>query len=427
MFELFLRGPYFLCAVALFFSLWIAKRSRRKRESLPLPPGPPGNWAFTARDATSRVIHTHLQPKVSATYGVIQHRHARNLILDVLDDPVNHQMHTKRYAASVIMAINYGKTTPTAYTDPEVVALNLCQERFNRAARPGAYLVDSYPILKYVPFYARTLRKWHKDELALFRSQVDIVKEKMASGDTTSSLTRYLLENQENEGLNDDELAYIAGSMFSAGSDTTAAAISFMIMSAALHPQAQARVQEELDTVIGRDRMPTFADWDMLPQTLAFMSENFRWRPIVPGGFPHCATKDVIWNGYLIPAGTAVVANHWSIAQDPDVFPDPDRFDPQRWIDAQGKIRRDIEFCTYGFGRRLFCVLSRVCPGRYLADRSLFVNTALMLWSFRISEDPAFPLDPLAFPDTVLVHPDRFKVIFEPRVNEETLRRLCTI
>lgn len=84
-----------------------------------------------------------------------------------------------RYAASVTMSITYGKTTPTAYSDPEVLAVNRCLSRLGRVMRPGAYLVDTYPILKYVPGYLTQLRKWHHEELALFQGQLNLVREQM--------------------------------------------------------------------------------------------------------------------------------------------------------------------------------------------------------------------------------------------------------
>ena len=79
----------------------------------------------------------------------------------------------------MILAITYGKDTPTAYTDPEVVSINRCFGRVMRAVRPGAYLVDAYPILKYVPYYLNTLRQWHQEELTLFQSYVDVVRQQI--------------------------------------------------------------------------------------------------------------------------------------------------------------------------------------------------------------------------------------------------------
>jgi hypothetical protein len=83
------------------------------------------------------------------------------------------------YAASVVMTFTYGKTTPTSYTDPEVVAVNKSIARFGRAMKPGAYLVDMYPILRFVPGYLSQLKVWHKEELALFNGQLDAVRRQM--------------------------------------------------------------------------------------------------------------------------------------------------------------------------------------------------------------------------------------------------------
>lgn len=80
------------------------------------------------------------------------------------------------------MSITYGKTTPTAYSDPEVVAVSRCITRFGQAIRPGTYLVDTFPILKYIPGYLTQLKKWHQEELALFQGQVDLVREQMVNG-----------------------------------------------------------------------------------------------------------------------------------------------------------------------------------------------------------------------------------------------------
>ncbi|KAG1728574.1 cytochrome P450 [Suillus occidentalis] len=92
-----------------------------------------------------RVLHAGLQPRVAETYEPIQIRNAKNLVLDILNDPKNHQNHALRFPGGHVLY--YGKTTPTSYTDPEIVTVNKCIERFGRAIRPGAYLVDTYPIL----------------------------------------------------------------------------------------------------------------------------------------------------------------------------------------------------------------------------------------------------------------------------------------
>ncbi|KAF8551926.1 cytochrome P450 [Imleria badia] len=365
-----------------------------------------------------RALHVMMQPKVAETYEPLQLRHAKNVLLDILDDPEHHQRHARRYAASVVMGITYGKVTPTSYNDPEVVAVNRCLKRFGRAILPGAYLVDTYPILQYVPGYLTQLKKWHQEELALFEGQLNIVRKQMAEGTARPCFAKFLIENQREYQIEDKEMAYVAGAMFGAGAETTASAITIMIMAAALHPEAQAKARAELDSVVGRERLPTFADQQTLPQLNAFILESLRWRP-VNVGVAHRATKDVVWRNYVIPEGATVIGNHWAIANDPDVFPNPERFDPQRWLTEEGTLRDDLRFCTFGFGRR-------ICPGQHVANRSIFVNGALILWAFRLSEDPKAPIDSFDFSDTVNLIAAPFRVIFEPRSSEAQIRHLCT-
>jgi hypothetical protein len=77
------------------------------------------------------------------------------------------------------MTMTYGKSTPTAYTDYEVIQVNKGSRRLGMTMLPGAWLVDSYPILRYVPGYLNQLKQWHKEELQLYRGQIDVVKNEM--------------------------------------------------------------------------------------------------------------------------------------------------------------------------------------------------------------------------------------------------------
>ncbi|KAG2046469.1 cytochrome P450, partial [Suillus hirtellus] len=298
-----------------------------------------------------RVLHANLQPKVAETYEPMQTRHAKNLVLDILNDPKNHQRHVMRYSASVIMSFTYGKISPTSYTDPEVVSINRFSAHFCQTMKPGAYLVDAYPILCFVPGYLSQLKAWHTEELAFYDGLLDTVRRQMCEGTATSpSFARFILEHQKQYQLEDAGLGYLAGVVSAAGYDTTASAITIMMMAAATHTDAQARIQEELDHVVGRMQLPMFTDQEVLPQVTAFILESLRWRPVTLGGLAHLANKDIIWKNYLIPEGVTVIGNHWAIANDPEVFPELQMFNPQRWIDDAGRVCSDLWFFTYGFG-----------------------------------------------------------------------------
>lgn len=316
------------------------------------------------------------------------------------------------------MTIAYGKTTPTKYTDPQVIQVNASGARLGAALRPGVYLVDAFPILRFFPGkWKRDAEEGHRIELALFRSQLDTVREGMNRGDGADCFGRYLVEHQQEYGLNDDEAAYATGSMFGAGSDTTASALSIAIMAAACYPKQAKLVQEELDRVIGRERSPVFSDEPDLPILQAFVKEVFRWRPVSSGGFAHQASETFSYQGYVIPKGTQIIGNHWSISRDPEVFPNPNEFRLQRWFVmediAKAEIRKDVNHVGYGFGRR-------ICAGQNVANRSMYINCALLLWAFdfakkRDAAGRVVEIDDLAFTDTANSHPLPFEVSITPR------------
>ncbi|KAG0695266.1 cytochrome P450 [Suillus ampliporus] len=364
-----------------------------------------------------RALHTHLQPKAAEAYQPLQMSHAKSTVLNILDDPYNFLNHVKTFSATTIMKVAYGKNTPTSATDPEVIELNEISRISGEAIRPGAYLVDTIPWLKYLPWYGRDLKQGFKRIKKLDDGSLNRVKEQMKSNaDIGPSFAKHMLESNDMYGLSDDEMACLVGAFFGAGSTATSAAISTMFMAAACFPEEQAKVQAELDAVIGRHRAPTFADQESLPCLQAFISEALRWRPPAPVGLAHRTTKDVIWENYCIPAGTTVYGCPWAISRDPEVYPEPHAFKPQRWVHGQGGLRDDIKFFVYGFGRR-------VCPGQQVASRSIFITSLLILWAFRLTLDPTKPLDDMAFINGEM-EKRSCAIEFEARIPETELRRM---
>ncbi|KAJ7159016.1 cytochrome P450 [Mycena crocata] len=351
-----------------------------------------------------RALHAYLYPKAVTSYYPALKREVYQHMLDIIQDPTHYKNHINRYSTSVVLTTAYGQRA-NSYKDPLVVGIHRVFGVFRVNARQGAWKVDAFPFLRYIPGYLRPLQDAHKAELSLFRSQLDAVRQrKEADEEVPDSMARYLIENEPLLGLSNDEMAYLAGSMFGAGSGTSSDAIGVAIAAAVCFPAAQARVQAELDMVVGHERAPTLKDRDMLPQTMAFMLETFRWRPAAPLGAYHRATKPISWRNYQIPKGVTVIGSPWCIGRDPEVFPTPEDFDPQRFITGDGKLRDDFKLFTFGFARR-------VCPGIHLAQSSVFLNIAVLHWAFNIREDPNTPNNTK----------DRGMVaaIFEPRIGSD--------
>ncbi|KAG2144723.1 cytochrome P450 [Suillus bovinus] len=365
-----------------------------------------------------RALHTHLQPKAAEAYQPLLMSHAKNLVLDILDDPHNFQNHVITFSSTTMMKVAYGTTTPTSATDPLVREMYQLMKVVSKLLRPDAYyLVDSIPWLKHIPWYGQELKQGFERSKRLHTGQLNRVKEQMRSNaDIGPSFTRFMLENSDHYGLTEVETAFLSAAFFGAGSDTTTLAMCIVLLAAACFPEEQGKVQAELDAVIGSHRAPTFADQQSLVRLRAFISEALRWRPVAPNGVPHRTTKDVIWENYCIPAGTTVFGNTWSICRDPEVFPEPDAFKPRRWINDQGCLKDDLTNFLFGFGRR-------VCPGQHVANRSVFISTALILWAFQLTLDPTQPLDDTGFMNSEKTHrPCSIK--FKLRIPETELRSM---
>lgn len=80
-----------------------------------------------------------------------------------------------------------------------------------------------------------------------------------------------------------------------------------------LHPDVQLRAREEIDRVVGGDRLPNVKDRENLPYIEAVLKEAFRWHPIAPMGLPHLATEDDVYQGCLIPKGAIIIPNIWFV------------------------------------------------------------------------------------------------------------------
>jgi len=145
------------------------------------------------------------------------------------------------------------------------------------------------------------------------------------------------------------------------------------------YPEVQNRAHAELDEVVGSGRPPTFSDLPSLPYIRAMVKETLRWSLTVPFGIPHASSADDWYEGMFIPKGTICLQNMRLINSEPDVFgSDAMRFDPARYLDRQVKVLdgREEGHMSFGFGRR-------ICPGRYVAEGTLAIDIATLLWAIR--------------------------------------------
>ena len=149
-----------------------------------------------------------------------------------------------------------------------------------------------------------------------------------------------------------------------------------------LHPAWFEKLQQEVDTVCGEERLPCLADVPKLPTVRAAVKEVLRWRPVTAGGLPHMCTKDNVYEGFFIPAGTVMHANQWAIHREEALYPDPETYNPQRWLEPSFPTYREPldvypnlhNYSNFGFGRR-------ICPGQNIAERNLYLLASRIAWA----------------------------------------------
>jgi cytochrome P450 len=192
------------------------------------------------------------------------------------------------------------------------------------------------------------------------------------------------------------------------GSETVAAVMAWWTLAMVAYPETQSRAHVELDAVVGRARLPNFADYPSLPYIRAMVKEVLRWRPVTPLGGPHRCTEDDWYEGVFIPKGTICLPNVWYMNRDPEIYGENvEHFDPARHLDANGDTpygssdAREEGHVSYGFGRRK-------CVGQHVADDSLFINMAVLLWATKIerkrdASGQLIPLDVDGFVDHGLI------------------------
>jgi len=342
----------------------------------------------------------------------------------MLDEPAKWDQHSCRAAASTILSVLYGYPTIMSERDDTVEAINHCGDRLTRAAYPGAHLIEFFTWMQYIP---SSLAKWKRDAENSFKNDTKMfeglfhpVEANVAKGDDHQSLCSTLIREENRNKLSSVERSWLAGTLFIGGSDTIYVMIAWWMLAILTYPETQARAQAELDAVVGRARLPTFADYSSLPYIRAMVQEILRWRPIAPLSLPHQSTEDDWYEGMFIPKGTICIPNVWHMNHDPEVYGEnAAHFDPARHLDADGNVKpgpSDAKegHVSYGFGRR-------DCPGRHMANNSLFIDIAIILWASKIEPKKdalgnMLPLDVDGFVDEGLaIHPIPFECEITPR------------
>ena len=314
-----------------------------------------------------RIQAAFVNVRTSQRYRILQDIESKQLLREMLHSN-DFDSNFRRYSASVLFALTYGKRM-ASYYEPEIQEIseimNVVLEEASRST-----VAEAFPFLNSFP---DILAPWKPRAKLLFKRHVRLFAEYMDAALKTESWNwcKEALQLEASGEVDRVELSFILGSLYEA-SHTSVLVLEVFVLASVLHKDAVCLAQEELDKVVGSTRLPRFEDAPNLPYVNAFIREVMRWRPATPGGMPHVSVQDDEYMGYRIPKGATVVANHWSLDFDEAVFANAYEFKPQRWLENP-----DLPQITFGFGRR-------VCPGKHIGQNSLFIVISRLLWAYHI-------------------------------------------
>jgi cytochrome P450 len=261
-------------------------------------------------------------------------------------------------------------------------AMAVVMDQFIGQANLAFVLPEKIPI----PKSARLRRSVkHLDEV-VYR----LIRARRAAPKHTGDLLGALLEAQDERGsgMTDEQLRDEIMTLFLAGHDTTANALSWTWYLLSQNPEKEAALFTELRSVLG-SRAPTAADLARLPYTEMVIKESMRLYPPA-WGVGRRAIRDYELDGYRIPAGTNFFLLQWITQRDARFFPDPERFEPERWRDDPIRTGKLPRFAYFPFGGG-----PRVCVGAGFAMMEATLLLATIAQRFRLTLVPGQKIEPL--------------------------------
>uniref|UniRef100_A0A4W5PLP8 Cytochrome P450, family 1, subfamily C, polypeptide 2 n=1 Tax=Hucho hucho TaxID=62062 RepID=A0A4W5PLP8_9TELE len=291
-------------------------------------------------------------------------------------------------AANVICALCFGKRY--GHDDIEFRTLLGSVDKFGETVGAGS-LVDVMPWLQYFPNPVRRVYQSFKD---LNKEFFTFVRDKVVehretfdpevTRDMSDAIIGVIDKADSDTGLTEAHTEGTVSDLIGAGLDTVSTFLHWMLLLLVKYPNIQTKLQEQIDKVVGRDRLPCIEDKASLAYLDAVIYETMRYTSFVPLTIPHSTTSDVTIEGFHIPKDTVVFINQWSVNHDPLQWKDPHLFDPSRFLDENGALDKDLTNSVM-----IFSAGKRRCIGDQIAKVEVFLFSAILIHQCTFENNPS--------------------------------------
>ncbi|XP_046567893.1 cytochrome P450 2C7-like [Haliotis rubra] len=280
-------------------------------------------------------------------------------------------------------------------------------------------LMDNIPFITSVSSGLKRSCQRLENCIQYFMDTLESIRRETNCG-LAGNLYTLLVSEYEDGNLSKDNIKGVVLDCLFAGILSPKPTLYAALLAMVHFPKVQRKIQEEIQRVVRKDRLPGLEDMDKMPYTKAVEMEIYRYFTPIGLPVPRITTEDCSYKQYFIPKGTTVVYNIWRVHHEETFWEKPFTFDPNRFLDENGQLlppddEKRQRLIPFGTGKRS-------CPGQKLARVGIGLALSSILQQFNLTKDPSQVLpssDPRTYKIKTVLTPPAYQIQFQARCRTE--------